>query len=153
MYDHFSDLGRYVSILDRLMKMYYDRGLSEFEIGWGQQFYVEYLFEHPGASAQEMAEHFRVDKATLTKVIKKLAQVGYIRVIGDQQDRRVRHLYLTEKAVPAARQIKKIHGDFFDTYSAGIAREEMEQTERVLMRMADNIHQKVWHRMEEQNGK
>lgn len=26
MYDHFSDLGRYVSILDRLMKMYYDRG-------------------------------------------------------------------------------------------------------------------------------
>ena len=82
-----------------------------------------------------------------------LAQVGYIRVVGDQQDRRVRHLYLTEKAVPAARQIKKIHGDFFDTYSAGISREEMEQTERVLMRMADNIHQKVWHRMEEQNGK
>ena len=74
-------------------------------------------------------------------------------MVGDQQDRRVRHLYLTEKAVPAARQIKKIHGDFFDTYSAGIAREEMEQTERVLMRMADNIHQKVWHRMEEQDGK
>ena len=153
MNDSFSDMSRAVSIFDRLMKMYYDRGLSEFEIGWGQQFYVEYLFEHPGTSAQEMAEHFRVDKATLTKVIKKLAQVGYIRVIGDQQDRRVRHLYLTEKAVPAARQIKKIHGDFFDTYSAGISREEMEQTERVLMRMADNIHQKVWHRMEEQNGK
>ena len=33
MYDHFSDLGRYVSILDRLMKMYYDRGLSDYEIG------------------------------------------------------------------------------------------------------------------------
>ena len=42
MEDCFSDLGRYISILDRLMKMYYDRGLAEFEIGWGQQFYVEY---------------------------------------------------------------------------------------------------------------
>ena len=41
--ESFSNLGRYVSICDRLMKMYYDRGLSEFEIGWGQQFYVEYL--------------------------------------------------------------------------------------------------------------
>ena len=75
---------------------------------------MEYLFEHPGASAQEMAEHFRVDKATLTKVIKKLAQVGYIRVIGDQQDRRVRHLYLTEKAVPAGQtKSKKSTEEFF----------------------------------------
>ena len=67
----FSGLGRYISILDRLMKMYYDHELADFEIGWGQQFYVEYLYEYPGASAQEMVERFRVDKATLTKVIRK----------------------------------------------------------------------------------
>ena len=60
----FSGLGRYISILDRLMKMYYDHELADFEIGWGQQFYVEYLYEYPGASAQEMVERFRVDKAT-----------------------------------------------------------------------------------------
>ena len=52
----FSGLGRYISILDRLMKMYYDHELADFEIGWGQQFYVEYLYEYPGASAQEMVE-------------------------------------------------------------------------------------------------
>lgn len=34
----FSDLGRCISILDRLMKMYYDHGLSNFEIGWGSSF-------------------------------------------------------------------------------------------------------------------
>ena len=72
----FPEMGRWVSIFDRLMKMYYDRGLSEFEIGWGQQFYVEYLYTHPGASPQEMAERFRVDRATLTKMIKKLGEVG-----------------------------------------------------------------------------
>lgn len=153
MKDSFSNMSRCVSIFDRLMKMYYDRGLSDFEIGWGQQFYVEYLFEHPGASAQEMTERFRVDKATLTKVMKKLQQVGYLRTEEDPQDRRVRHLYLTEKAIPAARQIKRIHAEFYDTFSQGIRPEEMEQTERLLMRMADNIHQKVRHRMEEHNGK
>ena len=51
--------------------MYYDRGLSEFNIGWGQQFYVEYIYDHPGASPQEMVECIRVDKATLTKIMKK----------------------------------------------------------------------------------
>lgn len=84
----FSNMGRYISIFDRLMKMYYDHGLTEFEISWGQQFYVEYLYDHPGASAQEMAECIRVDKATLTKTIKKLAEVNYVRAVVDEKDRR-----------------------------------------------------------------
>ncbi len=153
MNEHFSDLGRYVSIFDRLMKMYYDHGLSAFEIGWGQQFYVEYIYEHSGASPQEMAECIRVDKATLSKTIKKLTEVGYIRVEGDEKDRRMKHLYLTEKALPAAEQIKKIHGTFFEDLQAGISREELTVTENTLRRMADNINKKVWHRMEEHHGK
>lgn len=151
MNDHFSNLGRYISIFDRLMKMYYDRGLSTFEIGWGQQFYVEYLYDHPGASPQEMVEYIRVDKATLTKIIKKLAKVDYIEVIGDERDRRVKHLYLTEKAIPAAKQIKKIHADFYDVLSAGISPAELAAAEQTLQQMVYNINQKVWHRMEERN--
>ena len=153
MAGHFSNMGRYISIFDRLMRMYYDHGLSEFEIGWGQQFYVEYLYEHPGASAQEMAERFRVDKATLTKTIKKLAEVGYVRTVVDEKDRRVRHLYLTEKAYPAAEQIKKIHSEFYDVFSAGITAQELASAEQALRRMTENINQKVWHRMEEHRGR
>lgn len=149
----FPEMGRWVSIFDRLMKMYYDRGLSEFEIGWGQQFYVEYLYTHPGASPQEMAERFRVDRGTLTKMIKKLGEIGYIQVTSDEKDRRVKHLYLTEKAVPAAEQIKKIHADFYETLSQNIPQEELALTEQTLQRMADNINRKVWHRMEAHHGK
>ena len=112
----FPDLGRYSSIFDRLMRMYYDRGLSEYEIGWGQQFYVEYIYDHPGATPQEMASYIRVDKATLTKSMKKLSEIGYIHIAVDEKDRRIRHLYLTEAAVPAAEQIKKIHGEFYRQY-------------------------------------
>ncbi len=36
MTNYFPEIGRCISILDRLMRMYYDRGLTEFEIGWGQ---------------------------------------------------------------------------------------------------------------------
>ena len=150
--DSFSNIGRYISILDRLMRMYYDRGLSDFEIGWGQQFYVEYLYDHPGASPQEMTEYIRVDRATLTKTIRKLTGVGYIRVVGDEKDRRVKHLYLTEKAVPAAKQIKKIHAEFYESLGSGLSGEELERTEHILRQMAENINRKVWHRMETQGG-
>lgn len=100
-----------------------------------------------------MAERFRVDRATLTKTIKKLNEVGYIHVIGDENDRRVRHLYLTEKAVPAAEQIKKVHKDFFETLSRDIPEEEIRAAVQTLRHMTDNINQKVWHRMEVHHGK
>ena len=150
--DSFSNIGRYISILDRLMRMYYDRGLSDFEIGWGQQFYVEYLYDHPGASPQEMTEYIRVDRATLTKTIQKLTGGGYIRVAGDEKDRRVKHLYLTEKAVPAAKRIKKIHTEFYEALGSGLSGEELERAEHILRQMAENINRKVWYRMDTQGG-
>ena len=62
MHDNFPDLARCITIVDRLMKMYYDRGVADFEIGWGQQFFSEYVYDHPGVSAQEMVKYIRVDK-------------------------------------------------------------------------------------------
>ncbi len=149
---HFPNMGRCVSILDRLMRMYYDRELADFEIGWGQQFYVEYLYDHPGASAQEMAECIRVDKATLTKAVKKLDSIGYVQIKKSEKDRRVKRLYLTDKALPAAKRIKEIHGQFFEILCSGIPPSDVRMTEQILQQMTENINQKVWHRMEEQNG-
>lgn len=99
-----------------------------------------------------MTKYIRVDKATLTKSIQKLTGVGYIRVVGDERDRRVKHLYLTEKAVPAARRIKKIHAEFYEALGGGLSREELEGTGHILRQMTENINRRVWHRMETQSG-
>lgn len=130
------------------MKMYYDHGLADYEIGWGQQFYVEYIYDHPGATAQEMVEHIRVDKGTLTKVIKKLRKIGYLEIVTDENDRRCRHLYLTDRAVPAARRIKEIHGSFYDALCVDIPLPDIHRAEQTMEQMMENINRKVWHRME-----
>lgn len=148
----FSNFGRCISILDRLMKMYYDHGLADYEIGWGQQFYVEYIYDHPGATAQEMVEHIRVDKGTLTKVIKKLTEIGYLEIVIDENDRRCRHLYLTDKGVPAAERIKEIHSSFYDALCVDIPLLDILQAEQTMEQMMENINRKVWHRMEGSHG-
>lgn len=148
MGNNFLKLGHYLSILDRLMKMYYDRNLADFEIGWGQQFFVEYLYDHPGASAQEMVKCIRVDKGTLTKVIKKLTEIGYVEVVPSERDKRMKLLYLTEKAIPAAKRIKEIHSSFYSVLCANIQLSDIQQTERTMEQMMENINQKIWHRME-----
>ncbi|MGN0132431.1 MAG: MarR family winged helix-turn-helix transcriptional regulator [Lachnospiraceae bacterium] len=152
MDNHFPNLGRCISILDRLMKMYYDHGLSDFEIGWGQQFYAEYIYDHPGTTAQEMVECIRVDKATLTKSIKKLVDIGYVEVVNDEKDKRVKLLYPTQKGKPAVKRIKEIHHDFYDILCSGISPQDIQLSEQTMEQMMENINQKVWHRMEEHHG-
>lgn len=149
--ESFPDICRYITIFDRLMKMYYDRCLADFGIGWGQQFYVEYLYDHPGASAQEMVGHIRVDKATLTKVIKRLTEIGYVRAVQSSEDGRVRHLYLTDEALPAARRIKEVHLRFYNAMSLGVPLPELHCAESALERMMENINGEVRHRMEKEN--
>lgn len=149
MSKNFPKIGRCLSILDRLMKMYYDHNLADFEIGWGQQFYVEYLYDHPGASAQEMVECIRVDKGTLTKVIKKLTELDYVKVVPNEKDKRMKLLYLTEKAIPAAKRIKEIHSNFYNILCSNIKLSDIQQTEQIMEQMMENINQKIWHRMEE----
>ena len=49
---------------------------------------MEYLYDHPGLTAAEMAECIRVDKETLTKVIKKLSEIGFAEIIPGKDDKR-----------------------------------------------------------------
>lgn len=147
MNNNFSALERSITILDRLMKMYYNHALSDYEIGRGQQFYVEYIYDHPGASAQDMVECIRVDKATLTKTVKKLSEIDYIKIVTDEKDKRIKKMYLTEKAIPAAKRIKEIHNSFYRTLCSGILAPDILLTEQILDKMMKNINQKIWHRM------
>ncbi len=149
MNNNFPNLGRCLSIMDRLMKMYYDYNLADFEIGWGQQFYVEYLYDHPGASAQEMVECIRVDKGTLTKVMKKLTEIGYVEIVRSEKDKRMKFLYLTEKGVPAAKRIKEIHSNFYNILCSNIQPSDIQRTEQTMEQMMENIYQNISHRMEE----
>lgn len=152
MQSSFPDLCRCISIMDRLTKMYYNRCLADTEIGWGQQFYLEYIHDHPGTTAQEMVEFIRVDKATLTKNIKFLVGLGYAETKSDMNDKRVKRLYLTQSAVSVAEKIKSIHEEFYSTLGAELSSEDLAVTERALEKMIENVNAKVWHRMETANG-
>jgi len=152
MNSDFAKIGRSISIIDRLMKMYYEKGLAEYDIGWGQQFYLEYIFENPGVSPQFLAQHFHVDKATITKVIKYLHKINYITIKTDEDDKRIKHLYSTATAEPAVKQIKALHQKFYMHLMEGVLETDVEKTENHLDKMIQNLSRHVWHRMNIDNG-
>ena len=80
--------------------------------------------------------------------MKKLNQIGYITATVDEKDKRIKHLYLTDKAIPAAQKIKEIHSSFYKALCSDILQQDINLTEQTMKHMTDNINRIVWHRME-----
>lgn len=152
MSDGFSKIGKSISIIDRLMKMYYDKALKDCNIGWGQQFFLELIYENPGISPQELSKVMHVDKATVTKVTQYLEKVQYITIESSQNDKRMRHLFVTEEAKPIISQIKKIHKQFYIDITKNIPPGETQMLDENLEQMLSNLTQHVWHRMDAEKG-
>lgn len=148
MKERFAKIGKSVSIIDRLMKMYYDRALKGFKIGWGQQFYLELIGENPGISPQELSRLLNVDKATITKAIQYLEKINYITIEINKGDKRIRQLFITEEAKPVIGHIKKIHKQFYSDLTEKISQTEVEMLEENLNKMLNNLTRHVWHRMD-----
>lgn len=70
----------------------------------------------------------------MTKVIKKLSEIVYLKTIRSETDKRSKRLYLTEQAVPSAKRIKDIHAGFYDALCVEIPLLELRQAERTMER-------------------
>lgn len=90
----------YVSILHRNTNRYFSSLLEKHRIGSGQQFFLLRIFENEGITMYDLAKLGNYDKGTVTKAVKKLADEGYVVVSVDAQDKRIRHLKTTPKAIP-----------------------------------------------------
>ena len=150
MEEKYTRLGRNISILERVMKIYYNRGLEQYGIGWGQQFFLEYISDNPGSTPQEITEFFHVDKATITKLLKKLIEVDYINIVNNENDKRVRHIFIKESALPAVMRIKELHKEFYYDLTMGLNEEEINSTKDNMNTMILNLTQKVRYKMERQ---
>lgn len=137
------EIGKYISILQRLSNIYFANELSSYQIGCGQQFFLLQIFRNPGISLQELASHGCYDKATATRAVKKLEEEAYVRTETDGEDKRVRHIYATERAEAVVKLTLDRMDTLTDILLEGFEEEERDYAERILIRMADNSYRHI----------
>ena len=91
---------KFISVIQRNTQKYFDSILEDYHIGGGQQFFLVHIYENNGITMYDLAKLGQFDKATVTKAVRKLEELGYVEVRIDETDRRIRHLFATEKAMP-----------------------------------------------------
>ena len=137
------EIGKYISILQRLSNIYFANELSYYQIGCGQQFFLLQIFKNPGISLQELASNGSFDKATATRAVKKLEEEAYVRTETDGEDKRVRHIYATEKARTVVDITRNSVDSLTEVMLEGFTEEERDSAEAFLIRMADNSYRHI----------
>ena len=126
------------SALYRLGQMYFNERLAPYNLGAGQQFFLNRIAGSPGISMAELAQIGTFDNGTVTRAVRRLFDEGYIRIEPDESDRRVKRLYLTEKGEPLIGPLAEMRREWFEAVTRGFTEEEKAQTGALLERLAGN---------------
>lgn len=135
--------GNYISMIDRLSRIFYARHYAGYPIGSGQQYFLLWIYEKPGITAGHLAQHGQYDKGTTAKAVQKLVDCGYIRVESDPRDQRRRHLYPLPAADKIVREIYAARAAFETVLARDFTEQERTLFEALLCRAAENARQEV----------
>lgn len=131
-------LGRNISVAYRMGNRYYDRVLSPYQIGCGQQFFLLRIYENRGISMYDLACLGWFDKGTVTRAVQKLEDLGYVRAQQDSQDKRIRRLYTTPSAEAVVQAIYQARERWNMLLTRGMTEEETVQARALLSKLAEN---------------
>ena len=82
--------------------------LNKYSIGLAHQKVIHLLSMYEGISISELLEKLKVTKQSLNRVLKDLARLKIIEYKKDQQDTRIKHVFLNEKGRKIFREIFEI---------------------------------------------
>jgi len=136
-------VGRWISLINRYTQIYLGKELKPVGIGPGQGIPFVELFANEGKSQDELSELIKIDKATTARALAKLEEKGYITRKMDPYDKRVRRVFLTDKAKGVAPRFFAIFYEWTDALIQGFSSEEKKQLLSYLERMAQNAINKT----------
>lgn len=97
-----------VIVLFRQLNLFLNRELEAEKLTSADVLYLALLYEQDGRTQDEMAETYAVDRAATTRSMQGLERKGLVRREMDDKDRRVRRVYLTEKAMQYRGAIRRM---------------------------------------------
>ena len=88
---------------------------------------------------QEVARRTSLGKSTLTSMLDRLEQSGYVRRAPSREDRRVIHIELTEENRKLHRLHERVSAEMTDEFYRGFSGREIDGFEANLRRVLDNL--------------
>jgi len=122
-----------------MLRTVFDRRLEATELTRAQWQAVVYLFRSNGLTQTELAQQLDVERATIGRVIDKLAAAGFVERRDQIGDRRVKRVFVTDKAISLVPLMAEEASAIYQEIFGEIDRKDLESTITVLNGVRDKL--------------
>jgi MarR family transcriptional regulator for hemolysin len=129
--------------LSRLVRAYADRQAARYGITRAQWAVLAKVERSEGMKQSELAELMEMQPITLTRLIDKLCDNGWIERRGDETDRRVNRLYLKKAARPLLGKLAGLRSELTATALEGISPQDAHRMLTQLEKIKDNVRSAI----------
>ena len=103
-----------------------------------------FLYHSPcGDTAKDIVEEKNLSKAHISKSVDNLRAKGFVVCTEDENDRRKRHIELTEKAVEAAKNMLEVHNECKEVVMRYVTDEEKELMNQIMQKMLRSLDEEL----------
>ena len=133
-------MSRYFKVMQIRMEHQLNRKLQELDLTSAQGHIIGYLAHTPEAPcARDLEQFFGLSHPTVSGLLSRMETKGFIEVRPDEQDRRVKRLFLPEKGMACSRQIQECFEENERQMLQGFTPEETELFRALLSRAVKNM--------------
>ena len=129
--------------LQRLVRAYADKQAARYGITRAQWAVLAKVERTEGLKQSELAEQMEMQPITLTRLIDKLCDNGWIDRRGDDTDRRVNRLYLHKAARPLLGKLSGLRSELTATALDGISPSDAQRLLTQLETIKENVRSAI----------
>jgi MarR family transcriptional regulator for hemolysin len=129
--------------LQRLVRAYADKQAARYGITRAQWAVLAKVERTEGLKQTELAEQMEMQPITLTRLIDKLCDNGWIERRSDDTDRRVNRLYLREAARPLLGKLSWLRSELTATALDGISPSDAQRLLGQLETIKENVRSAI----------
>jgi DNA-binding MarR family transcriptional regulator len=113
--------------------------LEELGLYHGQPRLLYVLWREEGLTQSQLATRVNVRPATMTKMLQRMAEAGFVERRRDSRDQRVVRVYLSEEGHAVREQVRQVWEQMENEVLEGFQPKERDQLHGFLLRIRENL--------------
>lgn len=130
---------RDIDTLIREIHALYESKFKHYDLQRGQFIFLTRVYENPGISLRNLSYELKMDKTTITRAIQKLIDSKYIYKQQDTSDKRIWHLYASEKSKQIYSEIITEKNRVTSICFKGVSADESAIFKKIVNTISSNI--------------
>jgi len=133
------DLGILIHDTGRLLRKSFERRGQAYGLSSAQWRLLVRVVRERNPTQARLAELMEIEPISVSRLIDRMEQGGWVRRCAHESDRRVNRVIPTDKSIAAYSKIKAVAGDVFEDALQGVDEEQRQVLMSALMTMITNL--------------